>query len=81
MEVLLQQFGAKLKEYRKEKKESQETFAHTLGLNRVQYWRLEKAKTNPSLILLHRIAQHLNITLSELLEGLEEIETEEPENK
>jgi len=81
MEKLLQQFGERLKQIRKEKGESQETFAHTLGLNRVQYWRLEKAITNPSLLLMQRITKNLGITLSELLNDIEQIEIANEQKK
>lgn len=50
---------------------SQEKFALKIGMDRTYYASVEAGKRNISIINICKIAQGLNITLSELFEDLE----------
>lgn len=47
--------------------ESQEEFAKICGLDSRQLRRIEKAETNSSISILKKIADNLNLSMSELL--------------
>ena len=65
-------FGNKLKFLRKAKTNlSQESFANFIELDRTYYSSVENGKRNVSLINLEKIARGLEITLSELFDGIE----------
>jgi transcriptional regulator with XRE-family HTH domain len=64
-------FGAHVRELRKAKSLSQETFASLCGMDRTYMGGIERGERNVSLKNIEIIAKSLNITLSELMHGLE----------
>jgi transcriptional regulator with XRE-family HTH domain len=70
---LLMFFGESLKNYRKERNISQEELAFKAELDRTYISGLECGKRNPTLKILVRIANALNMKPSELLINLHSI--------
>jgi transcriptional regulator with XRE-family HTH domain len=70
---LLKLFGENLKVYRKERNISQEEFAFRAELDRTYISGLECGKRNPTLKILIKIANALNMKPSELLMNLHSI--------
>lgn len=67
----LERIGRQLAELRKEKGyTSHETFAYDHDLSRVQYWRIEKGRTNLTLKGLMRILKIHGLSLKEFFENL-----------
>lgn len=66
-EVLLEAFAAELKARRAILKLSQEELAHRAGINRTYVAKIELAKNQPTLSVLHRLASALNEELPALL--------------
>lgn len=64
---ILVRFAKRLKEIRTEMNLCQEDFADLCNVDRTYIGRLENSKRNPSLVILNRIANGLNMELSELL--------------
>lgn len=60
-------FGKRLSELRRENGLSQESFALKCGLDRTYIGILERGEKSPTLNTLHRLASHLNVSLSDLL--------------
>lgn len=71
-EVLLQEFGDKLKELRKKENISQLIASERCMINRTYYTDLENGKRNPTLEILFRIAFGFNINLNDLLTNVGE---------
>lgn len=70
-ETLLFKIGKRLRELRiKKGYTSYENFAFDNDLPRVQYWRLEKGKTNPTIKTLEKILSIHNITFGEFFNSL-----------
>jgi transcriptional regulator with XRE-family HTH domain len=67
---LLSRFGARVRELRVAAGLSQETFADRCGLDRTYISGIERGRRNVSLENLKVLATALNVTLSELLDGL-----------
>lgn len=65
---LLQQFGAHLRKLRVAHHLTQEEVAAKSGFSRSYYTEIETGKRNISLLNLNKLAQCLNISLSELLD-------------
>ena len=70
MDDITVRFGNRLKELRAQKDISQEKFALQIGMNRTYYASVEAGKRNVSLRNILKIAEGLDISLSELLKGL-----------
>jgi transcriptional regulator with XRE-family HTH domain len=69
---LLLTIGDKLTELRKQKGySSHETFAFDYDLPRVQYWRLEKGKSNFTIKTLMKILAIHNLTVSEFFQRID----------
>ena len=68
-----EQLGMRIKFLRKSKGWSQEDLALEANVNKNYICDLENGRRNPSLDILERIAKALNISLSELLRGVETI--------
>ena len=66
-EDILQKFGENLKKVRETKGLTQEAVAYNSGLSRSYYTEVELGRRNPSLINLTKLAEALQITVSELL--------------
>ena len=63
---VLQQIGIRLKEIRiKKGYSSYEEFALDHGIARMQYWRLETGKTNPTIKTLYKILEIHQISFNE----------------
>ncbi len=69
-EILRKRFGTKIKELRKEKKLSQETFAEMCGFARTYISRIETGGSNVSLDAIETLANALEIPVEVLFKGL-----------
>lgn len=69
-----QQLGMRIRFLRKEKKMSIEDLALEANINKNYLGDLENGRRNPTLKILDKIAQALEINLSELFKGLESFE-------
>lgn len=63
-----QKLGAKIKQLREEKEIDQKSFAFDCEIGRTQLYMIEKGRTNPRLRTLMKIANGLEISISELLQ-------------
>lgn len=63
------QFGARVRELRKQKGLSQEALALACGLDRSYVGGVERGERNISLMNIHRIAAALGISVRELFDG------------
>lgn len=70
--MIAKQLGKKIKELRKETGLSQEKFALKIDMDRTYFATVESGKRNISLQNIEKIAKGLNITISELFEGIGE---------
>ena len=68
-EILLR-FGERLRQLRKERGYSQESFAIEAGLDRSCYGQVERGEQNVALQNQFKIARQLGISLSELFAGM-----------
>jgi transcriptional regulator with XRE-family HTH domain len=67
----LVKIGEKMAELRRQKGySSHETFAYDYEMSRVQYWRIEKGKTNLTLKSLMRLLEIHNVNLKEFFNSL-----------
>lgn len=66
-EKYFQELGAKIKQMREEKEIDQKSFAFNCEIGRTQLYMIENGKTNPRLLTLMKIADGLEISVSELL--------------
>ncbi len=62
-----QQVGRNLKGLRKERGWSQEELAFESGLHRTYISGIERGARNPTVLVLARIAETLNVTMTELV--------------
>lgn len=67
---ILASFGLKLKKIRNGKNLSQEKLAEITGLHRTYISSLERGNRNPTLLTLQSLSKALDVSVSELLEGL-----------
>lgn len=73
--MIKKQFGQRIKFLRKEKTNlSQESFANSIDMDRTYYSSVENGERNISLENIKKIADGLQVTLSELFEDIEKIE-------
>ena len=70
--MIAKQLGDRIKELRKETGLSQEKFALKIDMDRTYFATVESGKRNISLQNIEKIASGLNITISELFEGIGE---------
>jgi len=66
-EKYFKKLGAKIKQLREEKEIDQKSFAFDCEIGRTQLYMIEKGRTNPRLLTLMKIADGLEISISELL--------------
>ncbi|ELR72106.1 hypothetical protein C900_01848 [Fulvivirga imtechensis AK7] len=59
--------GVKIRKLREEKEYEQKAFAFDCDIGRTQLYMIESGKTNPRLLTLMKIAQGLDVSISELL--------------
>ena len=64
------EFGQRIKSLRQSLGISQEKFALRIGMDRTYYASIESGKRNVSLRNIQKIAEGLNVTLSELFQNL-----------
>ena len=64
------ELGKKIKQLRMKKRLSQEKFALEIGMDRTYFASVEAGKRNISICNIKKIADGLEISLSELFEGL-----------
>lgn len=60
-------FGERVRELRTREGWSQEDFAHHVGLDRTYVSGIERGVRNPTLDVLHKLAQGLSVEVAELL--------------
>lgn len=60
------QLGKRIAQLRKQKKLSQVDFAYMLDKEKQNYNKIEKGKSNPTIWTLHKIAETLEIPITEL---------------
>lgn len=70
--IIAKQLGERIKELRKKTGLSQEKFALKIDMDRTYFATVESGKRNISLQNIERIANGLNISISELFEGIGE---------
>ena len=70
--MIAKQLGERIKELRKKTGLSQEKFALSIEMDRTYYASVESGKRNISLQNIEKIAKGLNITISELFDGIGE---------
>ena len=68
---LLKSFGTRVRTLRQARGFSQETLADKCGLDRTYVGGIERGERNPSLQNIARIATALNVSLAELMKGVE----------
>lgn len=68
---ILLRFGHRVRELRKAKGFSQESFAEHCGLDRSYMGGIERGERNVALRNVEIIAQALDLTISELMQGVE----------
>ena len=68
--MIAKQLGEKIKQLRKETGLSQEKFALKIDMDRTYFATVESGKRNISLQNIEKIAKGLNVTISELFEGI-----------
>jgi len=68
--TILLRFGQQVRELRKTRGLSQESFAAECGLDRTYMGGIERGKRNVALRNIALIAQTLDVSLSELMKGL-----------
>ena len=82
LKVTLEKIGAKLTELRKEKGySSHEDFAYDYDIPRVQYWRIEKGKTNVTIKSLCRLLSIHKITIEDFFCSLQNQPQAQPPKK
>ncbi len=67
---ILDRFGRRVRERRKAAGYSQEAFADRCGLDRTYVGSIERGERNVALRNIAVIAEHLGLSLSDLMEGL-----------
>ncbi|MEY8321897.1 helix-turn-helix transcriptional regulator [Lachnospiraceae bacterium 46-61] len=68
--MITERIGTRIRELRKNTGLSQEKFAAKIGMDRTYFASVELGKRNISIINLEKIANGLNITLSEMFLNL-----------
>jgi len=71
MQEVLRELGQRIRTWRKGKGMSQEGFADLCGLHRTAMGLLERGKSIPRLDTLLLVSQHLGLSVSDLLQGIE----------
>ena len=68
--MIIEKIGARIRELRTEAGLSQERFAQKISMDRTYFASVELGKRNISIINLEKIANGLNVTLSELFKNI-----------
>jgi transcriptional regulator with XRE-family HTH domain len=72
MQEILETLGGRMRKLREKQGISQEDFAETCGLHRTAVGLLERGKSIPRLDTLLIVSQALGVTVSKLLQGIEQ---------
>ena len=75
-----QALGQRIRELRSRRGLSQEEFADICGLHRTYMGSIERGERNLTIVSILTVAQHLEMTVSKLLSGLERRATELEKN-
>ena len=67
-DVFLKQLGKRIAAIRKEKKIRQVDLGYAVDLEKSNMNRIEAGNTNPSILILNKISNHLGVTLSDLFD-------------
>ncbi|MEA3495643.1 MAG: helix-turn-helix transcriptional regulator [Bacteroidota bacterium] len=67
---ILHKFGDRIQSLRKDKKLSQEDFAHICGLHRTYIGMIERGEKNITLKNIEKLAKALNMDISEIMKEL-----------
>jgi len=70
MQEVKRRLGRRIAELRRKKGFSQEGFAHECSFHRSYMGAVERGEKNITIMSLHKIAQALTMSLSELLKGV-----------
>lgn len=68
--MITDSLGKRIRELRQQTGQSQEKFALKIGMDRTYFASVEAGKRNIAICNIKKIADGLNVTLSELFEGL-----------
>lgn len=68
--MITEKLGARIRELRKQTGLSQEKFALKIGMDRTYYASVEAGRRNISICNIKKIADGLEVTLSELFDGI-----------
>lgn len=68
--MITKKLGERIKVLRKSKGISQEKFSLSIGMDRTYFASVEAGKRNISIVNIEKIANGLNVSLSELFEGI-----------
>jgi transcriptional regulator with XRE-family HTH domain len=68
--TILEKFGRKVREERLKQVLSQEDLAVKAGVHRTYIGMIERAEKNITLLNIHKVAQALGISISDLTKGL-----------
>ena len=66
--IYLKKLGERIKTIRKEKGMTQVDLGYACDIEKQNMYRIEKGNTNPSILLLKKIAEKLEVDVKELLE-------------
>lgn len=72
--MILYRFGQRVKQLRLKSGLSQEKFALKIEMDRTYYSAIESGKHNVSLLNIQKIANGLNVSISELFANIDEIQ-------
>ena len=75
--MIQKDFGFRIRRLRENMNLSQEKFALSIGMDRTYYASVESGKRNISLVNIERIANGLEVSLSDLFKGIGGTETNE----
>ena len=68
------ELGIRIRHYRKEKHITQEQLAEICGMHPTYIGQLERGEKNATLESVYRIAKGLNVSISKLLENMDDLE-------
>lgn len=76
MKNIKKEVGARIRQYRLQKKLSQEKLAELSDLNTVYIGVIERGEKNPSIEILYKISKGLGINICDLLKNIDETESD-----
>ena len=67
-EAYLKKLGTRIRTIRKEKNITQVALSYACDIEKQNMRRIEAGNTNPTILMLKKISEHLGVTLSELFD-------------